>query len=123
MKIGERDPERVDATLCPGNEKRNGTSTFIHMVHHFSQRLCAPKQVSIMSVIVVVIVMVVTVLVDCIIGIMQLYVWRSVSTVFLVMAVAMVVEAARAMVVLMVVSMPVAILGSNSLPIGAGVAP
>ena len=39
------------------------------------------------------------------------------------MAVAMVVEAVGAMVVLMVVSKPVAILGSNSLPIGAGVAP
>ena len=35
----------------------------------------------------------------------------------------MVVEAVGAMVVLMVVSMPVAILGSNSLPIGAGVSP
>ena len=82
MKIGERDPERVDATLCPGNEKRNGTSTFIHMVYHFSQRLCAPNQVIIMSVIVVVIVMVViimivvmiVIIVDCIIGIMQFYV-------------------------------------------------
>ena len=47
-----------------------------------SERLCAPKQVSIMSVIVVVIVMVViimivvmiVIIVDCIIGIMQFYV-------------------------------------------------
>ena len=77
-----RNPERVDATRCPGNEKRNGTSAFIHMVHHFSERLCAPKQVRIMSAIVVVIVMVViimivvmiVIIVDCIIGIMQFYV-------------------------------------------------
>ena len=52
------------------------------MVPHLSERLCAPKQVSIMSVIVVVIVMVViimivvmiVIIVDCIIGIMQFYV-------------------------------------------------
>ena len=79
---GLQHPERVDATLCPGNEKRNGTSAFIHMVHHFSERLCAPKQVSIMSVIVVVtgmvviimIVVMIVIIVDCIIGIMQFYV-------------------------------------------------
>jgi len=52
------------------------------MVHHFSERLCAPKQVRIMSAIVVVIVMVViimivvmiVIIVDCIIGIMHFYV-------------------------------------------------
>ena len=75
---GLQHPERVDATLCPGIEKRNGTSAFIHMVHHFSERLCAPKQVSIMSVIVMVVVIMIVVMiviiVDCIIGIMQFYV-------------------------------------------------
>ena len=84
MKIGERDPERVDATLCPGIEKRNGTSAFIHMVHHFSERLCAPKQVSIMSVIVVVIVMVliimfvvmIVIIVDCYDDQFRLSSWR-----------------------------------------------